>query len=252
LLGVWSGLDAGSATLPVVSPTQASARGLFLTIEGPEGAGKTTVAERLEHLAQRAGLDPLLTREPGGTSLGERVRDVVLAATESGGHDPRTDALLFNAARAELVRRVIDPALDAGRLVICTRFADSTVAYQGHGAGLPVDELRAIERFATGGLRPDRTLVLDLPAQVGLARKLGADRTRFETEFDLDFHQRVRAGYLAMALSEPARFRVVDASTDPDRVLADVLAAITDLPGLARLVRGGTSEPQRVVERIHP
>ena len=155
-----------------MSPTQASARGLFLTIEGPEGAGKTTVAERLEQLAHRAGLDPLLTREPGGTPLGERIRDLVLSASAAGGHDPRTDALLFNAARAELVRQVIEPALDGGRLVICTRFANSTVAYQGHGAGLPVDELRSIERFATGGLRPDRTLILDLPAEVGLSRKL--------------------------------------------------------------------------------
>lgn len=245
-------LDPGSATLRVVSPTQASARGLFLTIEGPEGAGKTTVAQRLEQLARRAGLDPLLTREPGGTALGEQIRNVVLAATESGGHGPRTDALLFNAARAELVRQVVEPALEAGRLVICTRFADSTVAYQGHGAGLPVDELRAIERFATGGLRPDRTLILDLPAEVGLARKVEADRTRFETEFDLDFHQRVRAGYLAMARSEPARFRVVDATTGPDLVLAAALSALADLPGLGQLVRTGTSEPQRVVERIHP
>jgi dTMP kinase len=235
-----------------VSPTQASARGLFLTIEGPEGAGKTTVAERLESLARRAGRNPLLTREPGGTTIGERIRDVVLSASASGGHDPRTDALLFNAARAELVRQVIEPALDAGRLVICTRFADSTIAYQGHGAGLPVDELRAIERFATGGLRPDRTLILDLPADVGLARKLGPDLTRFETEFDLDFHQRVRAGYLAMARAEPSRFRVIDAVADPERVFDDAIAAITDLPGLAELVRGGTSEPPRVVERIHP
>ena len=226
--------------------------GAFVTIEGPEGAGKTSHAERLRDRAVGAGIDVVLTREPGGTPLGERIREVLL--DPGARHDPRTDALLFNAARAQLLKDVIEPALARRALVICARFADSTVAYQGHGAGLPADDLRTIERFATGGRRPDLTLLLDLPIEDGLSRKHD-EQTRFETRFDLDFHRRVRAGFLAMAAAEPDRFRVIDATRPADAVFADVVGAVAGLPGLGGL--GGTegapgrTEPLPAAERIH-
>jgi dTMP kinase len=234
-----------------VSPNRPPARGAFVTIEGPDGAGKTSQADRLRGRAVASGLDVVLTREPGGTPAGERIRDLLLATDAATTHDPRMDTLLFNAARAHLVREVIEPALDRGALVISTRFADSTAAYQGHGAGLPVDELRAVERFATGGLHPDLTILLDLPVEVGLARK-GGEETRFETDFDLDFHRRVRAGFLAMAAAEPERFRIVDATADPEALFQAVIAAVAGLPGLDSLTAGThATEPPAVPARIH-
>lgn len=200
-------------------------RGVFITIEGPEGAGKTTQAERLRDALSGLGAEVVLTREPGGTALGERIRDVLLAVAAGAPHHPRADALLFNAARAQLVAEVIEPALGRGDVVISTRFADSTLAYQGYGAGLPIDELRSLEAVATGGLLPDRTILLDLPAEVGLARKGDGELTRFETAFDLAFHERVRRGFLALAAAEPGRFVVVDATRGEDAVAAAVLAA---------------------------
>src|SRR4029079_18844797 len=147
------------------------ARGWFITLEGPEGAGKTTQAEALvTHLAAR-GVEVHLTREPGGTWLGERLREVLLSRTTSAAPtDPMTDALLFNASRRQLVTEVIRPALEAGRSVLCARYADSTLAYQGYGAGVPLDRLRALEVAATDGLRPDLTVLLDLPVEAGPAR----------------------------------------------------------------------------------
>jgi dTMP kinase len=165
-----------------------------------------------------------LTREPGGTPLGDQLRTVVLAR-DGGVIEPRTDALLFNAARAQLVGEVINPALATGMVVVCARFADSTLAYQGYGAGVPLDELRVLAGIATQGLVPDLTLLLDIDPSIGLARKEDADRTRFEHDFDADFHTRVRAGFLELAKGEPSRFRVIDASRDVESVFADVLAA---------------------------
>ena len=144
------------------------------------------------------------TREPGGTWLGERLREVLLARTGSTAPtDALTDAFLFNAARRQLVSEVIGPALSAGRTVLCARFADSTLAYQGYGAGVPLERLRALEAVATDGLRPDLTILLDLPVEAGLARKAPGDVTRFEAEFDLAFHRRVRDGFQALAAAEP-------------------------------------------------
>jgi dTMP kinase len=201
-------------------------RGWFITIEGPEGAGKTTQAVALARHLVDQGLDVHLTREPGGTWLGERLRDVLLARTGSvAPTDPMTDALLFNAARRQLVTEVIRPALDAGRSILCARFADSTLAYQGYGAGLPLERLRALETAATDGLTPDLTILLDLPVDAGLARKAPGDRTRFEAEFDLPFHRRVRDGFLELAAAERARFVVVDASRPADEVAHDVAVA---------------------------
>jgi dTMP kinase len=201
-------------------------RGWFITLEGPEGAGKTTQAQALvAHLAAR-GDDVHLTREPGGTWLGERLRDVLLARTTSSAPtDPVTDALLFNAARRQLVTEVIRPELDAGRTVLCARYADSTLAYQGYGAGVPLDRLRTLEMAATDGLRPDLTILLDLPVEMGLGRVAPGDVTRFEAEFDLAFHRRVRDGFLALAAAEPDRFAVIDATRPADEVARDVAAA---------------------------
>jgi len=240
-----NGPETGSTTLACVAddaetPPGSRGRGVFLTIEGPEGAGKTSQAERLRRRAAAAGIEIVVTREPGGTVVGERVREILL--DPAARHAPRTDALLFNAARAQLVRTVIRPALDRGAVVVSTRFADSTLAYQGYGAGLPLAELRVLERFAIGGLRPDRTILLDVPAEVGLERK-GADRTRFESAFDVDFHGRLRDGFLELAAAEPDRFVVIDATAGPDDVERAVTRAAATLPGLERLV--GEPQPAR-------
>jgi dTMP kinase len=209
--------------------TDGRRRGQFLTLEGPEGAGKSTQAVRVrDHLAH-GGRTVVLTREPGGTPVGEAIRDVLLAtAPERHPAGPRVDALLFNAARAQLVATVIEPALQRGDVVVCDRYADSTLAYQGHGAGLPLDALRDLATFATGGLQPDLTILLDLPVEAGLARKAG-EETRFEQAFSVDYHRRVRAGFLALAAADPGRFAVVDATQEPDAVTRDVLAAVDRL-----------------------
>lgn len=203
--------------------------GRFVTLEGPEGAGKTVIARRLVAELEERGTSVLLTREPGGTRLGERLREVLLA-NDGSPISPRADALLFNAARAQLVGEVIGPALDAGQLVLCARFADSTLAYQGFGAGVPLADLRALADIATGGLVPDLTILLDVPPELGLRRKAEADRTRFEATFDLEFHRRVRAGFLALAAAEPERIVVVDSSRPLDAVFPEVLAAVLAIP----------------------
>lgn len=217
-------------------------RGWFITIEGPEGAGKTTQADALASHLVDAGLDVHVTREPGGTWLGERLREVLLARTDSAAPtDPLTDALLFNAARRQLVTEVIRPGLDEGRTILCARFADSTLAYQGFGAGVPLERLLLLEGTATDGLRPDLTILLDLPVEAGLARKSPDDLTRFEAEFDLEFHRRVRAGFLALAAAEPDRFAIIDASRPAAEVAATVAAVAEAL--LA------TGEPKPVAAR---
>ncbi len=196
-------------------------------MEGPEGAGKTTQAARLVSYLESIGHDVHSTREPGGTWLGERLRELLLARTGAGTRaDPLTDAFLFDAARRQLVVEVIRPALAAGRTIVCARFADSTIAYQGYGAGVPLDRLRALEAAATDGLQPDLTILLDVPVEIGLARKAPDDLTRFEAEFDLAFHERVREGFLALAAASPSRFATVDATRSPDAVASDVAAAV--------------------------
>lgn len=210
--------------------------GWFITIEGPDGSGKTEQAARLREHAVAAGVPFVLGREPGGTDAGERIRDVLFGAGEtSAGLDRRTDALLFNASRAQLVSEVVRPGLEAGALVVATRFADSTVAYQGYGSGLPIEDLRVIEQFTTGGLVPDLTLLLDLSPEVGLARKTANDHNKFETHFDLAFHARVRAGYREMATAEPERFVTIDADRPAAEVFVDLLAAIGRAPRTAVL-----------------
>jgi dTMP kinase len=242
------GAGTGAATLgPVTQPTS-PARGWFITIEGPEGAGKTTQATRLEAWLRRTGAPVVRTREPGGTRLGEQIRDLLLGgAAASTAIEPLADALLFNAARRQLVAEVIRPALDTGKTVVCARFADSTLAYQGYGSGLDVGTLRSLETVATDGLRPDLTILLDLPVEVGLSRKTETiDQTRFETDFDVDFHRRVRDGFLALAAAEPGRFAVVDAAGPEEEVWSAIEAAVGRLVGPP----DAPSEPDRPVVRI--
>ncbi len=208
-------------------PLITTGRRRFIALEGPDGAGKSVQASRLADRLRAAGHVVTLTREPGGTPLGERIRDVLLMGDDAP-RTPQSDALLFNAARSQLVRDVIAPALARDETVICDRFADSTVAYQGYGSGVDHGSLRQLERLATGGLRPDLIVLLDVPVAVGLARRArGApsELTRFErsSQHDMVFHERVRQGYLEMAASDPQRWCVIDAGTDPAAV-ADQIA----------------------------
>jgi dTMP kinase len=213
--------------------------GAFITVDGPDGGGKTTQAERLAAYLRDRGVPVHLTREPGGTWLGERIRDLLLERTGSTAPtDPLADAMLFDAARRQLVQEVIRPSMDAGETVICARFTDSTLAYQGYGAGLDIDVLRRLNDLTTGGLRPDLTIILDVPVEAGLARKAPGDVTRFEAEFDLAFHHRVRQGFLTLAAAEPDRIAVIDATGDIDAV-GDEIGALVD----ERLPRGKPPAP---------
>jgi dTMP kinase len=199
------------------------------------------LAERL----RGAGLAVVLTREPGGTALGERIREVVLARDTGGARDrdPMADALLFNAARRQLVSELIRPGLAAGTVVVCDRFADSTLAYQGYGAGLSLEALRRLAALATDGLVPDRTILLDVPVDHGLARRAegpAVELTRFEhaESHDRAFHERVRAGFLSLAAQEPERWRIVDARADRDAVGQAVWEAVLDVLPVPRPVAG--------------
>jgi dTMP kinase len=214
------------------APAEPARRGLFITLEGPDGSGKTSQAARLGAALEAEGWEVVLLREPGGTALGERLRELLLHR-EDMPIDTLADALLFNAARAQLVREVIGPALAAGKTVLCVRFADSTLAYQGYGAGLDLETLRALEKIATGGNRPDLTILLDLPAETGLNRKRrgrGA-LTRFESRADLAFHRRVREGFLRLARAEPERWRVIDAARPRSIVAEAILGAVREVAG---------------------
>lgn len=206
--------------------------GIFITLEGPDGAGKSTQAKLLAERIRVTEREVLLTREPGGTPLGERIRAILLSGP--GMDDPVVDALLFSAARRHLVRDVIGPALRRGDVVLCDRYADSTLAYQGYGSGAPLDSLRALQEVATGGLQPVRTVLLDVPPDAGLARRrTGAadELTRFETSagYEAAFHERVRSGFLELARQEPGRWRIVDATVEPGAVAAQVWRAVADL-----------------------
>lgn len=233
-----------SATLAAMSGAGVTTQvGAFITIEGPDGGGKTTQAERLAAHLRGLGKRVLLTREPGGTWLGERIRELLLDRTGSvAPTDPLADAFLFNAARRQLVREVIRPELDAGTTIVCARFTESTLAYQGYGAGLDIDLLRQLNDAATDGLHPDLTLLLDVPVEAGLARKAPGDVTRFEAEYDLGFHERVRDGFLALAAAERDRIAIVDATGPIDDVSRQI-ASIVD----ARVASGEPSaHPVRI------
>jgi dTMP kinase len=193
-------------------------RGLFVTFEGIDRSGKTTQARLL---SEALGEDAVAVREPGGTALGERLR--ALLKDRSLPLSTRAEALLFAAARAELVERVVRPALDAGKVVVSDRFVDSSLAYQGGARGLGVDEVEGVNRFATRGLVPDLTLLLELAPAAAAAR--GAEEDRFERE-GVELQARVVEAYDRLAASEPGRWRRIDASRPVEAVHADVLAAV--------------------------
>ena len=199
---------------------------LFVTFEGTEGSGKTTHLGNLARHLRSAGHTLVETREPGGTRAGMAVRELLLGA-DSVPLAPLTELLLYCADRAQHVAEVIRPSLAAGRIVLCDRFSDSTIAYQGYGRGLDLASLRAMDAMARDGVTPDLTLLFDCPVEVGLARARSRSATgdRFERE-TLAFHERVRAGFHALAAAEPGRFRLIDATASIDdlgrRVIAEV------------------------------
>ena len=208
--------------------------GLFVTLEGGEGSGKSTQLARLEERLRRAGFDPLVVREPGGTRLAESIRALLLDPGASVGAVP--EALLMVAARADLVATRLKPALESGRVVICDRYTDSTLAYQGGGRGLDAAMLASWNRAATGGLVPDLTLLFDLDPELGLARRAAAhgDANRIDLESEA-FHARVRERYLQIARAEPARITVLDADRPPqelaERVWSAVASRLSATPG---------------------
>jgi dTMP kinase len=204
------------------------ARGLLITLEGIDGAGKTTLAVALEHALREQGHDFRLLREPGGVEAAERIRSLVKDPDSRIG--ARAEALLYAAARAQLVEEALQPLLEQGTSVLLDRFVDSSLAYQGAGRELGVDAVRAINQFATGGLRPDRTLLLRIDPEQGRERSRGrgAPADRLERERD-EFFDRIAAAYEQLAAADPDRFRTIDASRSPDEVLAAALDEIDDL-----------------------
>ena len=208
---------------------------MFITFEGIEGSGKTTQINLLVEWLRSRNLRVLVTREPGGTAIGDQIRHILLhpAHTEMAAE---AEILLFSAARAQIVRQVIRPHLDDGWIVVCDRFADSTMAYQGYGQQLPLDALRQITNFATGGLSPDITFYLDIAVETGLRRKAQTPEewNRMEA-LALDFHHRVRAGYLTLVNEEPRRFRVVDAGRDTATVQNDIRGGVGAAIGIVGL-----------------
>ncbi|MCJ7534966.1 MAG: dTMP kinase [Anaerolineales bacterium] len=190
---------------------------MFITIEGPDGSGKTTqVTPLCEYLIQQ-GHPVLITREPGGTVIGDQIRRILSDLKNTGMH-PHSETLLFLAARAQLVEQVIKPHLEKGFVVLCDRYADSTMAYQGYGHQNDLDQISNLISFATGGLKPDLTLLLDVGAEAGLKRKAqGTEWNRLDA-YSLEFHQRVRQGYQFLAESEPERWVVINADQPAQRV----------------------------------
>ncbi len=200
---------------------------MFITFEGPDGSGKTSQLVELADFLEQQGIEVLTTREPGGTSIGNQIRAVLSDLANTDMH-PRAEILLFQASRAQLVEQVILPHLQNKGIVLCDRYADSTLAYQGYGHQIDLALLNTIVFFATNGLKPDLTLLFDVNAEVGLRRRAtGGDWNRLDA-YELDFHRRVRQGYLEMASKEPDRWLVIDAKQPPEIVQAAVRKAVTD------------------------
>jgi len=198
---------------------------MFITLEGPDGSGKTSQMAPLAEFLRQQGYTVLTTREPGGTPIGDQIR-AVLMNLENVEMEPRTEILLFQAARAQLVEQVIRPYLSQGGIVLSDRYADSTLAYQGYGQGGDLATLRLLLDFATGSLKPDLTLLLDIDAATGLQRRKagGGEWNRLDAN-TLAYHDRVRSGYLQLAREDPQRWVVIDASRPPAQVQADLRAA---------------------------
>ena len=194
---------------------------MFITFEGPDGSGKTSQVLPLAEFLRQAGYNVLATREPGGTAIGDRVRAVLLDLHNTEMHT-RAEILLFQASRAQLVEQVIRPHLAKKGIVLCDRYADSTLAYQGYGYQTDLEQLRAIVRFATGNLTPDLTLLFDLDVEVGLRRRVGGGEWNRLDAHERAFHERVRQGYHKLAEADPQRWVMIDAAQPPDAVQARV------------------------------
>ena len=200
---------------------------MFITFEGPEGSGKSTQLPKLAQFLEESGLSVVKTREPGGTKIGDQIREVLVRMDNTELH-PRTEILLFLAARAQLVEELIIPSLQEGKIILCDRYGDSTLAYQGYGHGLDLETLRSMLHFATGGLKPDLTILLDVDVLTGLKRKKIKDEWNRLDAFELSFHERVREGYHILAEQEPERWKIVDATQEPEQVQKEIRALVFD------------------------
>ncbi|HEY3912354.1 MAG TPA: dTMP kinase [Stellaceae bacterium] len=216
-------------------------RGRLISLEGGEGAGKTTQLPRLVRALESAGIAVLATREPGGSAGAEAIRRLLLEG-DSARWDAQQEVLLLMAARRDHVARLIEPALARGKWVVCDRFADSTLAYQGYGRGLNPADIAALQRFALGNFAPDLTLILDVPVEIGQARiaSRSADADRFE-RLDQAFHQRLRQGFHDIAAANPGRCMLIDATGEVEAVHCAVLDAVARRLGV-RFAAGGPSE----------
>jgi len=204
---------------------------MFITIEGPDGSGKTTQVPLLAEAIRQAGYDLVVTREPGGTEIGDQVRQVIMDLKNKQMF-PATEILLFQSSRAQLVRELILPSLKAGKVVLCDRYADSTLAYQGYGHQTDLATLRQIIDFATGGLKPDLTLYLDIDVEAGLRRRSeGDDKWDRMDDYDLAFHQRVREGYHEMIAAEPERWVAIDGGRSVEKVQEDLQRVVLERLG---------------------
>jgi len=201
-------------------------RGLLIAFEGGEGAGKTTQARLLAIWLREQGYDVIATQEPGATKVGMRLRALLLDTAHTG-LSPRAEALMYAADRAEHVESVIAPALERGTVVVTDRYVDSSIAYQGRGRNQPVSEMVELNKWATGGVEPDLTILLDLPPEAGLSRRT-ASADRLEAE-PTDFHERVREGFLAQATADPDRYLVLDATRPPGQISAAIQERVRDL-----------------------
>ena len=198
---------------------------MFITFEGPEGSGKSTQLPELARYLESLNLPVVKTREPGGTEIGDQIREVLVRMDNTELH-PRTELLLFLAARAQLVEELIIPSLRQNKIILCDRYGDSTLAYQGYGHGLDLGTLRAMLEFATGGLKPDLTILLDIDVLTGLKRKKVKEEWNRLDAFELSFHERVREGYHILAGQEPERWKIVDATQNPEQVQNEIRALV--------------------------
>ena len=201
---------------------------MFITLEGPDGSGKTLQMNPLAEFLRQQGCSVFIAREPGGTEIGDQVRAILMNLENTAMH-PRTETLLFCAARAQIVEQLVKPHLAQGDIVILDRYADSTLAYQGYGHQNDLELVRRVLDFATGGLKPDLTLLLDIDAEAGLQRRQqgGGEWNRMDA-YQLELHQRVRNGYLQMAAAEPERWRIIDASQPPEVVKSSIIKVVSD------------------------
>jgi dTMP kinase len=203
---------------------------MFITLEGPEGSGKSSQLPALAEFLRAQGHDVICTREPGGTKIGDQIREVLVRMDNVELH-PRTEILLFLSARAQLVEELILPSLADGKIVICDRYGDSTLAYQGYGHGLDLEKLRMMLEFATNGLKPDLTILLDVDVLVGLKRKKAKDEWNRLDAYEISFHERVREGYHRLAEQDKKRWRIVDASQSPEIVQEQIRQLVIEAMG---------------------